>query len=295
MLLPFQESVAVVVTILLYAILQNMTQALQPQEKLLRFIMFAVMVVTVLEYVIEAFYAMKQLTELFTAFFIAFLPIMTVVLTMLQSVLLFIGWTPIVLFVVQVLIYICDQWLLPALVFSVLLDVATRLNPELSFHRLAQLIRKTLFSVIAAAIIGLSSVLTVSGLSWFTVRESIVSPVKKVVEQNIPIIGSLLVEGISMLKGFQVTAVTLTGWTVVTTMLALAFTPTCILLMKAFTMLLLGAVTEPILERQISQLFDDLGHALLMLCAISLLLAIGFTLTWLVLFLLFQIGTGKLL
>lgn len=295
MLLPFQESVAVVITILLYAILQNMTQALQPQEKLLRFIMFAVMVVTVLEYVIEAFYAMKQLTELFTAFFIAFLPIMTVVLTMLQSVLLFIAWTPIVLFVVQVLIYICDQWLLPALVFSVLLDVATRLNPELSFHRLAQLIRKTLFSVIAAAIIGLSSVLTVSGLSWFTVRESIVSPVKKVVEQNIPIIGSLLVEGISMLKGFQVTAVTLTGWTVVTTMLALAFTPTCILLMKAFTMLLLGAVTEPILERQISQLFDDLGHALLMLCAISLLLAIGFTLTWLVLFLLFQIGTGKLL
>lgn len=295
MLLPFQESVTVVVTILLYALLQNMTQPLLRHEKLLHFLLFAVMVVTVMEYVIEAFYSMKQLTELFTAFFIAFLPIMTVVLTMLQSVLLFIAWTPIVLFVVQMLIYICDQWLIPALIVSVLLDVATRLNPSLSFHRLAQLIRKTLFSVIAASIIGLSSVLTISGLSWFTVRESIVSPVKKVVEQNIPIIGSLLVEGISLLKGFQVTATTLTGWTIVTTMLLLAFTPTCILLMKAFTMLLLGAITEPILDAKISQLFDDLGHSLLMLCAISLLLAIGFTLTWLILFLLFQIGTGKLL
>jgi stage III sporulation protein AE len=292
---PFQEAIVVVVTVLLYATIQSILETFTPRFQTIRFIMFFLVIITVADYVIEAFIYMKQLTEIFTTFFIAFLPLVTMILALLQSVLLFISWTPVVLFIVQALIYFCDKLLLPLLIISVVLDVSTRLYPELSFHRLAQLIRKSIFSFVAAAVVGLSSVLTVSGLSWFTVRESIVSPVKKMIEQNIPIIGSLLVEGVSLMKGFQVTATTLTGWAIVTTMLVLCFTPVCLLLIKAFTLLFLGAITEPLLEKQTSQLLDDLGNAVLLLCAVSLLLAIGFTLTWLVIFLLFQIGTGKVL
>ena len=108
-----------------------------------------------------------------------------------------------------------------------------------------------------------------------------------------PIIGSLLVEGMSMLKNFQSTATTVTGFTTITALVLMSFYPAASLLIKAFTFKLAGAIAEPFVDGRISQLLDDIGKTLFILCAIGLVLAIGFIVIWLLLFFIVQIGTGK--
>ncbi len=295
LLQPVSEAATFLLMVLLYMTLQLVLEAFLPKNSLLSTLFFILLLLLMIDPIIEAFVLMKQLTTIFSTFFLAFIPLITTILAVVQSVLSFIAWTPIVLFLLHFLIYICDTWLIPSLVLALVLDVCSRLYPTISFLRLAALIRKSVFSLIAAAILVLSSVLTISSFSWFSIQETFSSPIKKVIEQNVPVIGSLLVEGMSLLKAFQSTATTWTGLASVTTMLVLAFTPAALLLIKAFTLKLAGAVTEPFMEKTISQLLDDSGNTLFLLCGVALLLAIGFIVIWVLLFFLVQIGTGKLL
>ena len=147
--------------------------------------------------------------------------------------------------------------------------------------------------MIAASILLLSSVLTFSSVAFFSIQDTLANPLKKVIEQNVPIIGSLLVEGMSLLKKFQSTATTVTGLTTITALLILSFYPAITLLIKAFTFKLAGALAEPFVNSRVSSVLDDIGNTLFMLCAIALLLAIGFIVIWLILFFIVQIGTGR--
>lgn len=292
---PVSDAILLLVGVWLYMLLQLLIQAFLPQQKFLSLLFFMLFLLYLIAPVLEAFLLMKQLLTIFSAFFLALIPLVSTILVVLQSVLTFIAWTPMIIFLLQMLIHICETWLLPSIMVALVLDLCSRLYPDISFLRLADLIRKSIFSIIAAAILVLSSVLTISGFSWFVLNDTVTSPIKKVIEQNVPIIGSLLVQGMSLLKTFQATATTFVGLSSVMLMLALAFTPAVLLLIKAFTLKLAGAITEPFMDKAISQLLDDLGHTLFLLCGIALLLSICFIVIWILLFVIVQIGTGKLL
>lgn len=291
---PISQALQIVLLVLLYVLFYLMLEAFDSKRmNLYTTILLFLLLMALSDMVVEAFVTLHNLASVFSAFFLALIPIVTSVLVVMQSVLSLIAWSPVVIFIIELLVYICGKLLIPGLVLSVLLDVCTRILPEISFAKAAELIRKVILSLITAAIIGLTSILSFSSVAFYTLNEALASPIKKIIEQNIPIIGSLLVQGISLLKKFQSTATTLTGLSTISTVLVIAFYPALTLLIYAFTFKFVAAVSEPFTNSRISGLLDDIGKSLLILCAVAILLAVGFIVVWLLLFLMLQIGMGK--
>ena len=291
---PLTESAALLMTLLLLFLMILIIEGMSKQSRQFLSTLFIFLILIIVgQQVFDAFVLMKELASIFSAFFLAFIPLVSTVLAIMQSLISLVAWSPAVIFVLQLLVYCCDKLLIPSLFTALIFDICSRLYPQVTFLKVAELIRKTVFSIIAASILLLSSILTFSSVAFFSIQDTLANPLKKVIEQNVPIIGSLLVEGMSLLKKFQSTATTVTGFTTITALLILSFYPAVTLLIKAFTFKLAGAIAEPFVNGRISSVLDDIGNTLFMLCAISLLLAIGFIVIWLILFFIVQIGTGR--
>ena len=291
---PLTESATLLATLLLLFLLILIIEGMSKQSRQFLSTLFIFLILIIVgQQVFDAFVLMKELASIFSAFFLAFIPLVSTVLAIMQSLISLVAWSPAIIFVLQLLVYCCDKLLIPALFTALIFDICSRLYPQVTFLKVAELIRKTVFSIIAASILLLSSILTFSSVAFFSIQDTLANPLKKVIEQNVPIIGSLLVEGMSLLSKFQSTATTITGFTTITALLTLSFYPAVTLLIKAFTFKLAGAIAEPFVNGRISSLLDDIGNTLFMLCAIALLLAIGFIVIWLILFFIVQIGTGR--
>ena len=291
---PLTESATLLTTLLLLFLMILIIEGMSKQSRQFLSTLFIFLILIIVgQQVFDAFVLMKELASIFSAFFLAFIPLVSTVLAIMQSLISLVAWSPAVIFVLQLLVYCCDKLLIPSLFTALIFDICSRLYPQVTFLKVAELIRKTVFSIIAASILLLSSILTFSSVAFFSIQDTLANPLKKVIEQNVPIIGSLLVEGMSLLKKFQSTATTVTGFTTITALLILSFYPAVTLLIKAFTFKLAGAIAEPFVNGRISSVLDDIGNTLFMLCAISLLLAIGFIVIWLILFFIVQIGTGR--
>ena len=291
---PLTESVTLLMTLLLLFLVILIIEGMSKQSRPFLSTLFIFLILIIVgQQVFDAFVLMKELASIFSAFFLAFIPLVSTILAIMQSLISLVAWSPAIIFVLQLLVYICDKLLIPSLFTALIFDLCSRLYPQVTFLKVAELIRKTVFSIIAASILLLSSILTFSSVAFFSIQDTLANPLKKVIEQNVPIIGSLLVEGMSLLKKFQSTATTVTGFTTITLLLILSFYPAVTLLIKAFTLKLAGAIAEPFVNGRISSLLDDIGNTLFMLCAIALLLAIGFIVIWLILSFIVQIGTGR--
>lgn len=291
---PLTESATLLMTLLLLFLMILIIEGMSKQSRQFLSTLFIFLILIIVgQQVFDSFVLMKELASIFSAFFLAFIPLVSTILAIMQSLISLVAWSPAVIFVLQLLIYCCDKLLIPSLFTALIFDICSRLYPQVTFFKVAELIRKTVFSIIAASILLLSSILTFSSVAFFSIQDTLANPLKKVIEQNVPIIGSLLVEGMSLLKKFQSTATTITGFTTITALLILSFYPAVTLLIKAFTFKLAGAIAEPFVNSRVSSVLDDIGNTLFMLCAIALLLAIGFIVIWLILFFIVQIGTGR--
>ncbi|MEO4052431.1 stage III sporulation protein AE [Solibacillus sp. CAU 1738] len=248
---------------------------------------------TLSKIIFDSFQLMKQLAEVFSAFFLALIPVLTSVMIVLQSVLAFVAWSPIVLFLMQLLMHLSSNVLIPALFTSLVFDFCTRFLPNISFKKLADLIRMMSMAMIAASSLAISMVLTFSGVAFFTVDAVVSSPLKKMVEQTIPFVGSIVVQGFSLFQKFQGTATTITGFTTITAFWAAAFYPAGTLLVYAFSCKFLGAITEPFTSGNVSGFIDDIGNTLFVLCAVAIIIGFTFVFIWLLLFMIVQLGVGK--
>ena len=291
---PISSALLALVVASLYVLLYLIMQAIVPAEqKRIELIFVLLLIATFAERIVEAFGVMEQLLTILQAFFLALLPILSTMLVAVQAVFSLVAWNPIVLVVMELLLFICTKLLLPALLTALVLDACTRILPEVSFSKAAELLRTSVLSTIIASVLALTTILSFSGMAFFQLNDAIKSPIKKLIEQNIPLVGGLIVEGFSLFQKSQSTSSTLIGLTFLSSVWVASFYPAITLLIHALTFKMLGAITEPFTNSRISGLFDDIGKTLLVLCAVAFLL--GFALVFIVLLciIMIQLGVGK--
>lgn len=291
---PLRASALLLLTICCYIGLYLLLQALLPDEQaLLEQIFIVLFIVTMARQVLDAFVVMQQIIGLFQHFFLLLLPLLTMMLYAVQAVFLLIAWHPILLVFIQFLLFVAEQAILPMLVTTVVLDCCTRLLPAVSFAKASDFLRQVVLSVMVVSVLTLTAALTFSGAAFFQLNDTVKSPIKKLIEQNIPLIGNLIVEGLSLFQKSQSAVVSLAGVAFLTAAWAVAFYPAVALLLHALTFKLLGALTEPLTNGRISGLFDDIGKTLFVLCAVALLL--GFIIVFIVMLgvVILQVGVSK--
>ena len=291
---PLKNAGQSIILVLIYAILFLIIESFVPKFKKWGDTLFiVVLVLTLGQTVLDAFSIMVDIVNIASDFFLALTPILTSLLVVLNAVFSFIAWSPIILIVFEVLILICKNVLIPAITVALILDFCTRFMQEISFSKASDLIRSTVMTLITASLIAMVTILSFTGVAFFTIDQAIASPIKKVIEQTVPIVGSLIVEGFSIFQKYQSTATTVVGFGAMAAFWAAALYPAGRLLIHALTFKFLAAVVEPFSGGTISGLLDDVGKSLLLLCAVAILLGISFVFIWLILMIIMQLGVGK--
>jgi len=221
----------------------------------------------------------QALTNQLVHLFLGVYPLLTAGIAISGGALLVTSWNPAVMLFATFTSILAERVLIPALLAAFIFDLITRIHPATSFSKMSDLIRMTLVGSTSIILVLYSFFMTVNGVITWTVSGAVNETVKRLIQNNIPFVGSLLTESISTMKNYSSSASVVTGNAVLFSVLVLVSIPTIQTILIAFLYRLLGAVLEPFIDGQISGLLDDIGKTLFVLSIISVLIAFAFFFT----------------
>ena len=241
-----------------------------------RILFFLIVLATIGPVVVDSFRMIDDIAKGLSHIFTAFYPILTSTFLLSSSVMAIASWQPFLLFFVQVLTIVSSKWLIPGVLLAVVFDVSSVIVKDISFTRIAEFIRFTILSVVSASVICYIILMSATGVAAFSVNRAVAEPVKKLIEENIPIVGSFIVDSFSMFQHMTQFSTSITSVSAFIAVVTVAFIPTVQLVVSAYSLKLLAALLEPIAFDDICKLLEQISKSLFTLCAVSFLIAFSF-------------------
>ena len=251
-----------------------------PSSKRLFKLMFMLIIcIYCLEPAIRALELIQSMTSELVTLFLSIYPILTLGIAASGGAFLITSWNPAVMLFASFTTVLAGKILIPAIMAAFLFDLISRIHPPTSFAKMSDLIRLTLIGSTSIILLLYSIFMSVNGVITWAVSGTVNETVKRLIQNNIPFVGSLLTESISTMKNFSSSASVITGNAVIISVLMLVAIPTIQTILIAFLYRLLGAILEPFVDGNISGLLDDIGKTLFVLSIISVLIAFTFFFT----------------
>lgn len=224
----------------------------------------------------------------------ALLPIVIALFSVLQVLFTLGAWSAPFVVVANGFLLICKQLLVPLLYVVFLLQIVSRIAAPFSLLKASTFLKRTIFSAISIALFLMTSFVAfstaaISSMSTFG------QTAKRLLEQNIPLIGSLLNEGLLMMKQFVSVPLTLSGALAVGALLISLTIPVMKLFILTIGFYIMSAVSEPLDSGQISNLLEDFGAVTLLMCGVAVVVAIAIVCNSFLLFVFIQWMTGRVL
>ncbi|MFB5087852.1 hypothetical protein [Psychrobacillus sp. FJAT-21963] len=280
LLLPVKEVIQTFTYILLFGFIFLCLEWLIPKSKRLLKLLFIYLICFLcLEPAYRTLEMIQTLTSQLVTLFLGMYPVLTAGIAVSGGALLVTLWNPAVVFFSTFTAFMAEKVLIPSIMAAFLLDLISRIHPATSFSKLSDLIRMTLIGITSVILVLYSFFITVNGVITWTVGGAVNESVKRLIQNSIPFVGSLLTESISTMKTYSSSASVITGNSLLISVLVLVSIPTIQTILIAFLYRLLAAILEPFLDSGISGLLDDIGRTLFVLSIISVLIAFAFFFT----------------
>ncbi|MCK1999043.1 stage III sporulation protein AE [Paenisporosarcina quisquiliarum] len=280
LLQPIKEVAQTFSYILLFGFVFICLEWFIPSSKRLFKLLFMLIVcIYCLEPAIRALEMIQAMTSELVTLFLGIYPILTLGIAASGGAFLITSWNPAVMLFASFTTVLAGKILIPAIMAAFIFDLISRIHPPTSFSKMSDLIRLTLIGSTSIILLLYSIFMSVNGVITWSVSGTVNETVKRLIQNNIPFVGSLLTESISTMKNFSSSASVITGNAVILSVLMLVSIPTIQTILIAFLYRLLGAILEPFVDGNISGLLDDIGKTLFVLSIISVLIAFTFFFT----------------
>lgn len=267
-ILILQQSIPIFLTLILLFIFYIICTMLIENMIVLENLFFFLVLFIILPDLLRIFEIVAQTVSTLTTTLYSFIPVISSILFLLQGIVAIFAWNPFILIIVQLTLFITENIFIPALVIALFLDIWTRGIPSIPFSKMAQFIRSFLLISVGVLMMILTAVMTISGTLILTLNQSIASPLKRILEQSIPIVGSIIVQALSLMKKTQIVSSSAVGAGAILTFVAVMGTPLFFLLIKALLYRVLSVISEPLMPSSITNLIEDISKNLLVLCGV---------------------------
>ncbi|MHA6259522.1 stage III sporulation protein AE [Sporosarcina sp. CAU 1771] len=244
-----------------------------------RIILFFIIITASLQPAFEHFSFIREIAKSVSLMFIGVYPILTASMIASGGAFSLLNFQPAMLLFANGAIVLTDQLLIPLLTATLIFDVASRLLPEIPFTKMAELIRTTLLGVVSALVAGYSIFITTGGTLTWALSGLTSGPVKELIRQNVPLIGSFMTESLSTIGKYSSGVSIFAGGWLITSIWTVALIPSLSTLITAFFYRWTAALIEPFAHEDITGVIDDIGKTLFVLCAVSFLIAFAFIYT----------------
>jgi len=235
-------------------------------KKLSEFLYFLLVVYMMIRYFSGILTTIQTIREVLNPLWSAIVPFLLVVSQLFVSVLFPLAPFAAVAYSLFSLQFL-ESIIYPLLLFTTSITLLNRLDSESSFTRLTELARNLLIFLLFLLFTLFTAIITASGgLSWLLMdqlKPSLVS----VVQNSIPLVGSLFTEGLSTVKGLASLSALTLGTTASITIGGMVAIPLGKLLLDAFVLRASGAILVIIGSERVGALLDDLGKLLFIMCA----------------------------
>lgn len=265
------------VVLIIGILLASILDILVPEgKKWTRFFLFSIAVLFTLTPAIQAIQSMKDFAGQMISLFLSVYPVLTAGLLMNGGTLAFSIWNPALFFFIQFAVFLSEKLLIPLLITTMLLDFISRFNPSTSFTKLTELIRTSLLSIVSAIVVSYSFFISIQGFVSWNISSAVSEPVKKLIQQNIPFVGSFFSESLSTFTRFSSSITAVTGTGLAVGILVVVLVPTLKTILIAFCYRFVAAFVEPFAPEDLADFLDDIGKSLFVLSIISFLIAFAF-------------------
>lgn len=241
-----------------------------------RLSLFCIAVLYTLTPAIDALHDMQQFSKQMITLFISVYPVLAAGLLMNSGTMAFSIWNPALYVFIQFAVFLTQKFLIPLLMTTILLDFISRFHPATPFTKLTDIIRTSLLSVVSAVVVTYSFFISVQGFISYNISSAVTEPIKKIIQQNIPFVGSFFSESLSTFTRFSSSITTITGGGIAFTILVVVLIPTLKTIAVAFCYRLVAAIIEPFGPEDLSSFLDDIGKSIFVLSILSFLIAFAF-------------------
>ncbi|MEZ7170970.1 stage III sporulation protein AE [Sporosarcina sp. OR05] len=241
-----------------------------------RLFLFFIILTIVLQPAFEHLQMIRTITQSIATIFISIYPLLTASIIASGGSFSMLNFQPAMLLFANGAVLLADKVLIPMLAAAILLDILTRILPDVSFSKMSDLLRTTLLGVVSALVAAYSIFITAGGtLSWALTGVTS-EPIKELVRQNVPLIGSFLTDSMGAIGRYSSGASVFVGAWLIITIWTVALLPTLKTLLTGFLYRWTAALIEPFAHEEITGVLDDIGKTLFVLCAVSFLVAFAF-------------------
>lgn len=244
-----------------------------------RMILFFLIITVTLQPAFEHLTLIRDIAKSVSSMFIGIYPILTASMIASGGAFSLLNFQPAMLLFANGAIVLTDRLLIPLLTAALIFDIASRLLPEVPFTKMAELIRTTLLGVVSAVVAAYSIFITTGGTLTWALSGLTSGPVKELIKQNIPLIGSFMTDSLSTIGKYSSGVSIFAGGWLITTIWTVALVPSLATLITAFFYRWTAALIEPFAQEDITGVIDDIGKTLFVLCAVSFLIAFAFIYT----------------
>lgn len=248
-------------------------------QKWTRLLLLIFILLLLLEPAAESFRQIQVITHSIASLFLGMYPLIAAMILASGATFGVVNFQPAMLLFSQGAVVFAEKFLLPILMTALLLDILTRLQPEIVLTKMADLLRTSLLAVVSALVAAYSIFITAGGALTWTMSGTLNEPVKELIRQNIPFIGSLLTDTLGSIGRYSSGATAYLSIWMLFSIWTVALLPALRILGIAFLFRWTAAIIEPFSQREVSGLVDDIGRTLFVLCAISFLLSFAFIYT----------------
>ena len=98
---------------------------------------------------------------------------------------------------------LADKVLIPLLSAAMLFDIVSRLHPAIPFTKMADLLRTSLIALVSASVAAYSIFITAGGTISWALTGVTSEPIKELIRQNIPLIGSFMTDSLGAIGRYS--------------------------------------------------------------------------------------------
>ena len=244
-----------------------------------RMMMIFIVIAVVLRPAFEHLVLIRDIAHSISMMFIGVYPILTATMIAAGGTFSMLNFQPAMLLFANGAVVLAESVLIPLLTAALILDLVTRILPAVPFSKMADLIRTTLLSSVSAVVAAYSIFITVGGTMSWALSGFASEPIKELIRQNVPLIGSFMTDSMGAMGRYSSGVSVFAGGWFITTIWTVALIPSIKTLVTAFFYRWTAALIEPFANEDITGILDDIGKTLFVLCAVSFLIAFAFIYT----------------
>lgn len=244
-----------------------------------RMMMIFIVIAVVLQPAFEHLVLIRDIAHSISMMFIGVYPILTATMIAAGGAFSMLNFQPAMLLFANGAVVLAESVLIPLLTAAIILDLVTRILPAVPFSKMADLIRTTLLGSVSAVVAAYSIFITVGGTMSWALSGFASEPIKELIRQNVPLIGSFMTDSMGAMGRYSSGVSVFAGGWFITTIWTVALIPSIKTLVTAFFYRWTAALIEPFANEDITGILDDIGKTLFVLCAVSFLIAFAFIYT----------------